>query len=78
MKVKQPRTCHINPKTLEVEPFNDGDRDAGALEPVENIRRALIETVVRVFIDIAIIGTNQGIAEIPRMLGEHFVVHFIS
>lgn len=46
MKVKQPRICHINPKTLEVEPFNDGDRDVGALEPVENISPTLVRTVV--------------------------------
>ena len=55
MKVKQPRICHINPKTLEVEPFNDG-----ALEPVENISRALIETVVR---DMTYVMSGMSIEE---------------
>lgn len=60
MKVKQPRICYINPKTLEVEPFNDGDRDTGALEPVENISRALIETVVR---DMTYVMSGMSIEE---------------
>lgn len=46
MKVKQPRVGYINPKTLEVEPFNDCGRDAGALESVENISPTLVGTVV--------------------------------
>jgi hypothetical protein len=46
MKVRQPRVGYINPKTLEVEPFNDGGRDAGALESVENISSTLVGTVV--------------------------------
>lgn len=60
MKVKQPRICHINPKTLEVEFFDDGDRDTGALEPVENISRALIETVVR---DMTYVMSGMSIEE---------------
>lgn len=60
MKVKQPRICHINSKTLEVEFFDDGDRDTGALEPVENISRALIETVVR---DMTYVMSGMSIEE---------------
>ena len=45
-QIKQPRVGYINPKTLEVEPFNDGGRDAGALEPVENISSASVKAVV--------------------------------
>lgn len=46
MGIKQPRVGYINPKTLEVEFFDDGDRDTGALEPVENIHSNLVRTVV--------------------------------
>lgn len=45
-QIKQPRVVYINPKTLEVEPFDDGGRDVGALDPVENISPWLVETVV--------------------------------
>lgn len=45
-QIKQPRVVYINPKTLEVEPFDDGGRDVGALEPVENISPASVKAVV--------------------------------
>ena len=46
MKIKQPRVVYINPKTLEVEPFDDIGRDVGALESVENISPDLVKLVV--------------------------------
>ena len=46
MKVKQPRVGYINPRTLEITFSDDGDRDVGALEPVENISPTLVRTVV--------------------------------
>lgn len=45
-RIGQPRVGYIDPKTLEIAFSDDGGGDADVLEPVENISRALIETVV--------------------------------
>ena len=34
--------------------------------------------IIYAFLNVAIVGTNQCIAEIPGVFGKHFVVHFIS
>lgn len=60
MKVKQPRVGYIDPKTLEIAFSDDSGRDVGALEPVENISRALIETVVR---DMTYVMSGMSIEE---------------